>query len=276
MDSNANILKETIYSDHYYPGSFVGGGMVRPDVNGGYFHWGSKDSTPMPYPQSVQSMGNFPDYLAHLDEDFNMKWRVSFSFRGPTNYEGGIGRIWQAIQTRDYGYLVMGSLNGVHAKAWLVKLNRYGKIQWEHTYYKDSSSNGYLADVEERPEGGYVAVGFTQPCKTCRQDFWLLSVDSNGCEKPGCSITTAVPKESIAATLSIYPNPITDAFTVDAPKEGNLTIYNSQGKVMTSFHIQSGKQRFNFPTPWPSGLFIGRYTSRDGLINQSARLLYQP
>ena len=166
--------------------------------------------------------------------------------------------------------------NGVHAKAWLVKLNRYGKIQWEHTYYKDSSSNGYLADVEERPEGGYVAVGFTQPCKTCRQDFWLLSVDSNGCEQPGCSITTAVPKESIAETLSIYPNPIIDAFTVDAPKEGNLVIYNLEGKRIAAFSVLSGKQQFHLSNLLPTGVFIGLYTSGDGRIRRSVRLLFQP
>ncbi|MEO6831900.1 MAG: T9SS type A sorting domain-containing protein [Chitinophagaceae bacterium] len=275
LDSSGNILKDTMYSTHYYHGAYVHGGNVFSDVNGGYFHWGGKDSTPAPFPQSINYAGNHPDYIAHLDSNFAIDWRVSFPVFNYVGYSG-IRIIWQVIQTKDSGYLVMGDVAGAYVNGWLCKLNKNGQIKWEHFYYKDSTQQAYLVDAEERPTSGFVAVGWSKGCKTCSQDVWLLSVDSNGCELPGCSSGLAVPQEPVAAAFSLYPNPTTGAFTVESPAAGQLSLYNLQGQVVARYTIAQGKTSLSLPIVLTAGLYVGQYRSNDGQYIQTVRVIYQP
>ena len=276
LDTVGNILRDTVYSDHYYPGSWVGGGNIYIDINGGYFHWGGKDSTPTPYPSSVSYQGNYPYYLAHLDTNFNITWRISFPTKG-NNYTGGYGSIFQVIQTKDGSYLVMGSLDGGTAKGWLTKIDRYGIVRWEHIYIKDSSTNGYLVDAEERPDGGFVAVGWTQVCRTCSQDVWLLSVDSNGCELPGCNIATAVSNlTNIKSDFALYPNPTSGNITVSVSDAGTLNVYTALGTIAATYTLKEGKNNIGLPSNLAAGIYLGRFRTRDGRILYERRIVLIP
>ncbi len=94
LDSVGTILKETLYDSTY-----VGGGNMFADVNGGYYHWGGKDSLPRLYPNGITTQGNWPSYVAHLDSNFKLDWRVSF-IHFPANFSD----IWRVIQLKDSGY----------------------------------------------------------------------------------------------------------------------------------------------------------------------------
>ena len=276
LDSSGNKLRDTMYSDHDYPGCYLGSGNIFRDVNGGYFHWGAKDSTPTPYPQSPGYLGNFPTYVAHLDTNFKMQWRVSFPVFNYHNVTG-VRVMLQVIQTKDSGYLAMGDVSSGYVNGWLYKLDKRGKTQWEHFYYKDSTQQGYLADAEERTNGGYVCVGWTKACPTCSQDVWLLSVDSNGCELPGCSNGLAVPGVPVAkAAFELYPNPTSGAFTVAASSEGVLNIYSLQGALVAHYAVINGRKEIQLPSSLAAGIYAGQYQSRDGKTLQTVRIIYQP
>jgi len=91
-----------MYSTQYYPGFYVDGGNVFSDKNGGYYHWGRKDSTLTPYPQAIDWNGNYPGYVAHLDTNFKMDWRCSYPNININGYSS-IAGIFQCIQTKDGG-----------------------------------------------------------------------------------------------------------------------------------------------------------------------------
>jgi len=272
LDSSGKVLKDTLYSDHYYPGVYMYGGTIASDVNGGYFHYGMKDSMPHPYPNSIDYLGNFPSYVAHLDTNFRMTWRVSFPADSTKRY----GNIFQVIQTRDSGYLVMGSRSQVYYFGWLCKLDKRGRISWEHFYYKDSTQPGYLVDAEERPEGGFVVVGWTTGCPGCGQDVWLLSVDSNGCELPGCNIKLAVNKPPVAnGGLEWYPNPTQGAIHLQSVREGILAIYNLQGQKLAQYHLEKGTQTIQLPRSLSAGIYYGRFMGVNG-ASESIKISYEP
>jgi len=276
LDSSGTVLKDTMYSNHYYPGAYIGGGNIFSDKNGGYFHWGNKDSTPTPYPQSIDWNGNYPSYLAHLDTNFIMDWRCSYPNINIKGYSS-IAGIYQCIQTKDSGYLAMGYREGVAVNGWLCKLNKFGKVIWDHIYFKDSTQEGYIAEAKERPNGGFVCVGWTKACPKCTQDIWLLSIDSNGCELPICNIGLSVyGNPAQEAEFSLFPNPNNGRFTVNCPEPGVISIWNLQAQQLHSIPIHSGKSSLELPGSITPGIYLCKYQSSTSGKGKTLRLLFQP
>ncbi len=275
LDSSGNILQERVWTTDFSAGCYLNGGDVYPDKNGGYYHWGAKDSVPRPYPDGITYWGNRPFYFAHLNTDFDIDWR--FSCAGDTFYSTAV--IYRAIQTADSGYLLIGddTSPGYEIRGWLAKLDKHGKLKWKHTYQKATTDNAWFYDATERSDGSFIVAGIAKGCHTCYSDVWLLSVDSNGCEQPGCKYVfpTTVSSTPAKAEFLFYPNPTAGTITVTAPKSGTLTVLSLQGEQMVSFEVISSKQEIRLPT-MAAGMYFVTYRSKDGNTSISQRLSYQP
>ncbi len=82
--------------------------------------------------------------------------------------------------TSDGGAIVVGStasFGDPHGGAWVVKLDRFGAIEWQKTY--GGSGDEYLIDVRELDDG-YVAAGWTKSFGVAKTDVWVVRLRSDG------------------------------------------------------------------------------------------------
>ncbi len=276
--ANGNILTDTLYSKGFAGQSSQGGGNIFKDKNGGYFHWGSLDTLYVGEP--VDSYTNFWDYLMHLDENFRQDWITIYPFTLQTGHK----YIWLTRQTVDSGYLHIGSnlrfdssRNKLVMYGWAAKLDKHGNTVWDNTYAVDSDEQNYLTDGVEMPDGGFAFTGSTKDGSLPswhRQDVWLLRVDANGCEVPGCTPTRVAKNVfKVRSDFTIYPNPAITAFTAETTEAGVMNIYNLQGQQIMSRQVAQGKTYITLPYA-AAGVYMVRYTS--GSKTEVTRLVYEP
>jgi len=210
------------------------GGGLQTDVNGGYITRGYLDSLITNNPLDLQE--NFPDYIAHLDTNFRMTWIRNFA-ENNAHYNVSVIR-----QLQDKDYLIIGDNNGYWG--WAAKINSItSTIIWGHNYYYIDSTTGfdYLSDGMELPNGNIIMTGSTmnpnEP-NAYKQNVWIIEVDSNGCEVPGCGpgidTTTNVKNVGGSAGLSMtmWPNPTTGILHIAANEDVRINILSVDGKVL--------------------------------------------
>ena len=272
LDSMGNILKDTLYSNGY-----VGGGAIYKDLNGGYVHIGEFDSL---YTSNPSDIENFPGYIAHLDSDFRITWITPFSY----SYTDGHRDRVILRQLQDSSYIVIGAAFTNYAPnsfGWAAKVDRNGNILWDHYYVSDSTHEAYFRDVVEMPNGNLVFVGATfndtLPAWHSLQDMWIVGVDSNGCEIPGCTTTRVNNVPTINTFIQIYPNPTYGNFTIKAPQAGELAVYNIQSQQVAVYKVNAGETNLKLPSTINPGVYVCRYVAeqRDSLP-VVIRLLYEP
>src|SRR2546425_7729586 len=108
-----------------------------------------------------------------------------------------------AQQTSDGGYAFSGYYfqNTVYdERAWLVKTDSTGKVQWDRTYGADVQySYRKFLSFQQTSDGGFIAAGFTNQYNNGYTSMWLLKTDSNG-DIPNCGdVKTASDTSSTAA-----------------------------------------------------------------------------
>ena len=276
-DSLGNILKDTLYNNTY-----GGGGTIYKDKNGGYIHFGEIELFVNPDPTGIE---NFPSYIAHLDTNFRVEWITTLPY---TDYYGRRA-CWQVKQLRDSAYLMIGDINSYHAPfdaGWAAKVSRTGALLWTHEYYSDTNHYAYLRDAVEQPDGSIVLVGKSYNDTTPSWhvpigDIWLVGVDSNGCEMPGCGPDTVgnltvqdiQPPEN---GISIYPNPSNGSITVDAQRAGSLTLFSMEGRQIAVYAAPGGKTLLQLPRALAPGIYMAVFKPDTGGAEKVIRLVYQP
>jgi hypothetical protein len=263
--ANGNILKDT----SLYIG-YMWGGNIFQDANGGYFHWGKRDTMAWPSPSDYS---NFPDYLMHLDDSFHIAWRKDFNW----DMSKGHRYIWNVKQTKDNGYVAMGaeevylynfdSTNN-ELFGWAAKVNQQGNIVWEHNYIIDSSKEAYITDAIEKPWGGYTFTGSTKDGSlplSRQNDLWLISVDSNGCLIPGCD-PLKIKQSPLQGDLgvTVYPNPVTSQLTVKGITKGTtIQLFDITGREVHYAVATQTFEEINISSLIP-GTYVLQLTDRDG------------
>lgn len=125
-------------------------------------------------------------------------WVVKLNSQGELVFEKSLGGskdepLNSAIQTRDGGYLLIGStesndgnVTGNHGGLdyWIVKLDSAGLIEWQKCFGGSSYEKAYSAVMS--PTGGYAVAGSTHSTdgdvseNHGAQDYWLISINSLG------------------------------------------------------------------------------------------------
>ncbi len=105
-------------------------------------------------------------------------------------------------QTADGGYAFAGYYfqnTAYTERAWLVKTDSAGKVQWDNIYGPDVQySNRYFNSFQQTSDSGFIAAGSTNQFNGGTNSIWLVKTDSNG----NLSNCADVHKDS-AATGSI-------------------------------------------------------------------------
>ena len=87
-------------------------------------------------------------------------------------------------QTSDGGYAFSGYYfqNTVYdERAWLVKTDSTGKVQWDRTYGADVQySSRKFYSFQQTSDGGFIAAGSTNQFNGGDNSLWLVKTDSNG------------------------------------------------------------------------------------------------
>ena len=281
IDTNGNILKDTLYSyTHYWERlGGVEGGHLYKDKNGGFFHYG-RTSTITDL-SDLNNLHNCPTYFAHLDSDFRITWIDSFP------YSDTFGRrlIYKMYQTDDSCYMLGGSflkdsdINTLYG--WLAKIGRDGHMLWERYYLSDSGQPHYIEDIVEKPDKSFVLYGSayndTLPTWHDQLDVWLVGVDSLGCNVGGCWWPTETNDVQIRDDdISIYPNPTTGNLTALSTQAGSFEVYTVTGQLIGRYLISAGATTLQLPGMLASGVYIGSFRPEGGGKPSNIRIVLRP
>jgi|GEM_PF-843628 len=279
IDSSGNIVKDTVYEGPYGGNNLP---MLYRDPNGGYIQTGELGYIYTCYPQDPI---NFPDYITHLDTNFNFNWFLQLDY----HENSGCGhRLISNVKTlHDNNFLLIGdgAIDSLPlSKGWLAKVSSSGELLWTHEYYSDLSKQAYLRDATELTNGNIIAVGSTfndtLPSWHSGGDIWLVGVDSNGCEIAGCgpdtSLLGVVQPAQVATEIKLYPNPTTGTFTLQCPIDGALLLYAPDGRMAAQYTIHPGTNEQQLPRSLSPGIYIGVFRPADGSPQKTVRLVYEP
>jgi len=113
-------------------------------------------------------------WLVKTDASGNQLWERTFG--GP-----GSDIAYSVQQTSDGGFIIAGFTSSYGAggrDVWLIKTDASGDLTWQKTYGGSQWDEG--RGVLERPDGGYVIVGYTSSYGVDGTDVWLFKTDSQG------------------------------------------------------------------------------------------------
>lgn len=266
-DTFGNVIKDTIYNSKY-----TAGGTSYKDKNGGYFHYAQLDS--LLFPGDPNDYRNYPHYVAHLDDSFNIVWLKSLA---STKFKKSI---WNVKQLKDGNYLLVGQsvdTSKVQTGGWAMKLDKNGFVMWDGHYINDTNTSfTYLVDAAERPDGSIVMTGTVGSTSQHTQELWVVVVDSMGCIIPNCAPTSVPKQQPKDLALRVFPNPTRGVFSVKAESNGKLTLTNIQGVLLTNYTVHRGHTELHLPNNISAGIYVLKYVSDDGREIASFRLVYQP
>src|SRR5438876_5081971 len=169
LDSSGTLVWQHVYAigtDSYAEtlgltsdGGFILGGLVST-------------STATSYSSSV--------LLLKLDSTGNPQWARTYIPSGSISDLAITG----AQQTSDGGYAFAGYYfqNTIYdERAWLVKTDSTGKVQWDKIYGADVQySERKFLSFQQTSDGGFIAAGFTNEYNNGYTSMWLVKTDSNG------------------------------------------------------------------------------------------------
>src|SRR5256712_1617103 len=175
LDSTGTLVWQHVYAigtDSYAEtlgltsdGGFILGGLVST-------------STATSYSSSV--------LLLKLDSTGNPQFAKTYTPSGSLSDLAITG----AQQTSDGGYAFAGYYfqNTIYnERAWLVKTDSTGKVQWDKIYGADVEySDRKFLSFQQTSDGGFIAAGVTNQYNDGYGSLWLVKTDSNG-NISGCS-----------------------------------------------------------------------------------------
>jgi len=191
LDSTGTLLWQHVYAigtDSYAEtlgltsdGGFILGGLVST-------------STATSYSSSV--------LLLKLDSTGNPQFAKTYTPSGSISDLAITG----AQQTTDGGYAFAGYYfqNTIYnERAWLVKTDSTGKVQWDKIYGADVEySDRKFLSFQQTSDGGFIAAGFTNQYNNGYTSMWLAKTDSNG-NISNCSDVKAASDTSGSVSVKI-------------------------------------------------------------------------
>jgi len=193
----------------------------------------------------------------------------SFKIDWVTKFEDSPGHkyIWTVKQLRDYSYLVFSTtINDNGHWGWAAKVSTNGVILWDQQYYHDSAGPNCLTDAIELSDGSIVFTGYAADYSLPRwhaYDLWMLKVDANGCEIPGC-IPTKVNTSISMGNITIYPNPANDRITIEGLTKGNkIQLIDFIGRYIYATVAKKGSETIGM-NAFNTGSYIIVITNNDG------------
>ncbi|MEI6523939.1 MAG: T9SS type A sorting domain-containing protein [Bacteroidota bacterium] len=210
-------------------------------------------------------------YLRKFDKNLNVIWTKYF---GKRSLNTGITKLMITSDGNIAGCGIDGLVTTIengdsigHITGCIFKFTADGDSIWMKNYQAiDDPVNGdnnELLDLDEMPDGGFVACGKAVAFSPYRQRGWLMRVDANGCLTPECLNSTKEVDEP--SQFLTYPNPTNDILNITNPLQiSTYQIYQWDGKLIT--------QGNNFPidiSKFTNGIYFLKITTKNNqIINQ--------
>ena len=194
-------------------------------------------------------------YVAKTNNFGDLLWERCFG--GSSNFEGAL----DVIKSHDNGFLICGFTNSFSAdslrKAYLIKINSSGGLQWSKTYHPSNVSVFYsLTETTD----GYLAAGLLKEGNFSDTSFiYLIRTDQQG--STGCldsavntisSFCNAVPTASGLSAISYNPLPYN-------PEISNGSLQINSAVLCHNIGIDElgvDKKISIYPNPFTNSLFV--------------------
>ena len=203
-------------------------------------------------------------YLRKFDKNLNIIWTKYF---GRRSLNTGITKLMITSDGNIVGTGIDGLPSdtiGMHIAGCIFKFTSNGDSIWMKSYQAiDDAINGddnELLDLDEMPDGGFIACGKVVVFNPFRQRGWLLRVDANGCLTPECLNSTNEIEEQ--NEFIVYPNPTNDILNVTNSRQiSNYQIFQLDGKLVAmgnSFPININE--------FTNGIYFLKITTKNNQI----------
>jgi hypothetical protein len=208
-------------------GDFIVGGVYSDGMQGNYV-WQKK-------------------YLRKFDKNFNIIWTKYF---GKRSFNTGINKLIISNDGNIIGCgidgIVTTTVNGDsigHITGCIFKYSLNGDSLWMRNYQALDdplySDENLLLDIDEMPDGGFIASGKALADLPTRRRGWIIRLDSNGCLTTDCVSNT---KEIEASNeFIVYPNPGEEILNITNSNQiSSYQIFQFDGKLVergTSFPL---------------------------------------
>jgi hypothetical protein len=153
-----------------------GASFIQQTIDGGYILVGGSSSNDG---DVSGNHGGTDCWIVKIDSSGNLEWQKTI---GGSLVDGGIS----LKQTLDSGYIVLGwslSVDGDltsipdSGKAWLVKLNNIGNIQWQKKFGGPNIEDA--TDIQLASDSGFIVAGCYN-YNSGQTDFWVIKFNSTG------------------------------------------------------------------------------------------------
>jgi hypothetical protein len=197
---------------------------------------------------------NYQIYLIKTNGNGDTTWTKSYNF----NYNP-VPKSLQ--QTDDGGFIITGACENINFERsiFLIKTNALGDTLWSRQFKAGGSSidnNSYF--VQQTKDKGYIISGISTMPPT---GLYIIKTDSLGMVYS----TTDIPEVNNPFSLTIYPNPNSGVFTLNAKgiakKGAPFKIYNANNQCVYSGDLLNNSECSLNLSYLPNGLyFIVLYT----------------
>jgi hypothetical protein len=161
------------------------------------------------------------------------------------------------------GYYPLCDSTYSFAFSYLSKFDGQGNPLWNRKYthgfndYDYTFTEHILYDVEEMPDGGFVAVGDHYDYYFVPQySPWVIRTDEWGCVEPGCQ-NISVSEFAADNFATVFPNPSSGALNIHTSLAAQLQLFNSKGQLLLEQALQySGQHQIALNNPLPAGVYV--------------------
>lgn len=176
------------------------------------------------------------------------------------------------LQTPDNSFAIVGNLRHSplfwpidslfysYSFSYIAKLDEAGDLLWNRRYKYSQDTTSYssdqnlLFDIENTPDGGFVACGYVTDFDVNPEiSAWVIKVDEFGCLEPGCqNVAVDEIRLDMQGAMTVYPNPVRSNCTIrlDLSHSKLHSITASTTLIVTD---PNGRQIQNMTIP-PMGL----------------------
>ncbi len=194
LDKEGNMLTDKYYINGYNNEI----NRIIKTEDGGFILAGSTNAT----------MSGSDMWIIKTDNGGNIQWQRRYG--QPYSDE----KAYSIIKTIDAGYAVIG-FTGVFStfnSIYLVKINSYGEVQWEKSYYS-YTGNSFGRDIIQLEDGSYVIGGYLGSVAGS-SNIWIMKTNENGNIDKACNfifdvnledqVTNAYINSSILIMDTVY------------------------------------------------------------------------
>ena len=79
-----------------------------------------------------------------------------------------------------------------------------------------------------------------------------------------------------APSFTVFPNPTSGNFTIQATGAGKFVLYNLLGQQLQQYMVAAGTTELRLPANLPAGIYTGLFKAENNKMIKEVKLVYQP